>query len=527
MIEVYSGKQSAFATDVITTALARSVTTGLVQTVGTFDAEAPSEGIFVFIRPDASDVEHMAAIISRRSKLLILGELPEEAIDLCGLKAVSALGPEWEVSARCPPAPLYATSRSTAGIAWSGHPLAAQSPIKERPFLRFDYADEWNNLGYGRITADGGIWSISQQVEAGAAHVLAQAETGTGSVSPFVTLHETPQSSILWWNRPSGPVDSPEWVVIETFLADWRSDELPCVPVISEIPWSYDGAITMRLDCDEDIASARPLFELYNQRGLPFSLAIKTDQEDRSEHITLLNEVLESGGAVLSHSVSHAPRWGGSQEACEAEARGSVQWLEDRLPGLKVRHAVSPFHQNPAYVPEGLRRAGLKGFIGGIVANDPEMLLARGGLIPADETGCVTHSQQCMMHGECVLIEGDRLAITRQAFLNALNSETLFGYLDHPFSPRYDYGWGSEAHRLDCHSEFLDFIEAETSGLKVLWMNEDETLDWIAAKARLVLKSSGDGFRLASQSSDVLPAGITFSVRYKGIRQPLQDLVHG
>ncbi|MCM2458003.1 hypothetical protein HGO37_21665 [Rhizobium sp. CG4] len=527
MIEVCSGKQSGFATDVITTALARSVTTGLVQTAGTSDAEAPSGGIFVFIRPDASDVERIVAVMNRPSKVLIFGELPEEAIELCGLEAVSAPGPEWEDGARCPPAPLYATSRSTAKIVWSDHPLASQSPIRERPFLRFDYADEWNNLGYGRITANGGIWSISQQVEPGAAHVLARAETGTGSVSPFVTLHETAQSSVLWWNRPSGPVDSAEWAVIEAFLADWRPHELPCTPVISEIPWSYDGAITMRLDCDEDIASARPLFEIYKQRGLPFSMAIKTDQEDHSEHIALLTEVLKAGGAILSHSVSHAPRWGGSKEACEAEARGSIKWLEERIPGIKVRYAVSPFHQNPPYVPEGLTRAGLKGFIGGIVANDPEMLLARGGRIPADETGCVTHSQQCMMHGECVLAKGDRLAITKEAFLIALNSEMLFGYLDHPFSPRYDYGWGSETHRLDCHSEFLDFIKTETSSRKLLWMNENEALDWISAKARLVLKPSREGFTLASGSSSLLARGMTFGARYKGMRQPLQDLING
>ena len=31
----------------------------------------------------------------------------------------------------------------------------------ERDFERFDFTDEWNNLGYGRITTDGSPFSIS------------------------------------------------------------------------------------------------------------------------------------------------------------------------------------------------------------------------------------------------------------------------------------------------------------------------------------------------------------------------------
>lgn len=520
MIYVYGGRQSGFATDVTVAALARSVTSGLVQRA---ERSAPAvTGIHVFVCPDADDAPRMAELAEARCKIMVFGPVPTDVAKLCGLKDAAPLSQEWQEAANSEPAPAYGTAQSSAKVQWSDHPLATVTPFSSRPFLRFDYANEWNNLGYGRITADGDIWSIAQEVtEDVGVHVLARAIDGRGAQTPFVTLTEKSNSSILWWNRPVGPVDSAEWLVVEVFLSDWRCEDLPCVPVISEIPWGYDGALTMRLDCDEDIASARPLFELYRARGLPFSLAIKTEQEDREEHVALLKEVLATGGAVLSHSVSHAPRWGGSLEACEAEARGSLQWLEERLPGVKIRHAVSPFHQNPFYVPEGLRRAGLNGFVGGIVANDPEMLLARGGHVPGDESGVVTHSQQCMMHGECVLADGDRLAVTKQAFLNALQSETLFGYLDHPFSPRYDYDWGSEEHRLDCHSEFLDFISAQNRKLK--WMNEDEALDWIDAKANLVLKSVDHGYRLEYGSTTSLP----FGVRYKGKRLALAELVHG
>ena len=34
--------------------------------------------------------------------------------------------------------------------------------------------------------------------------------------------------------------------------------------------------VQIELDCDEDIGSARPLFELYKSQNVPFSLAIMT-----------------------------------------------------------------------------------------------------------------------------------------------------------------------------------------------------------------------------------------------------------
>lgn len=524
MITVFAGQESGFAAEVIVSALERSVTAGLVNNAPSV-GKADADGVYVFISPDEAQASLIASAMAGRSKVLVFGAIPPALVPLCGLMSVSPLSAGWVEAAACAPTPIYQTTRSSAEIRWSSHPLGGASPFATRPFLRFDYADEWNNLGFGRITADGGLWSIAVEAATDGAEVLAWAARDQGiPPTPFVTLSETTTASLLWWNRAAGAVDSAEWAVVEAFLSDWRNDDRPCVPVISEIPWGYDCAITMRLDCDEDIASARPLFELYRERNLPFSVAIKTAQEDREDHVLLLKEILAADGAVLSHSVTHAPRWGGSQEACRLEARGSSDWLEERLPGLTVRYAVSPFHQNPAYVPAGLKQAGIEGFVGGIIANDPEMLLARGGIIPGDDTGVVTHSQQCMMHGDCILSDGDPIAITKQAFANARRTETLFGYLDHPFSPRYDYGWGSEEHRVSRHADFLDFIAAETTGGKVAWMNEDKALDWIAAKSHLRLENDSAGFRQAAGIADV--DGYTFAVRFRGDRKSLTEFLH-
>lgn len=529
MIKVIYGTGHEVAAEIVSAALRRSVTRGLVRietapTTGLVDAGAT----LVFVAPDPGHEEIVRGACCQGAKILLFGALPEGIARLAGLTGGKPLPVELEVAAACLPAPIYATSESLATIEWANHPLAAASPYRSRALLRYDYADEWNNMGYGRVTADGGLWSVAMASSPTDAVVLADVGAVNLGRIPHVTLLDKSLSSILWWNRSVGPVDSAEWAVIEVFLSDWRAGDLPCTPVIGEIPHGFATAVTMRLDCDEDIASARPLFELYRARGIPFSVAIKTDQSDSDAHLALLNDVLSAGGAVLSHSVTHAPRWGGSGEACYHEARQSSDWLEARLPGHRIRYAVSPFHQNPSYVPEALKRAGLEGFVGGIIANDPDMLLARGGEIPGDSSGVVTHSQQCMMHGECILAEGDPLAINKQAFSAAVATGTLFGFLDHPFSPRYDYGWGSEEHRLSRHSQFLDYIEQEMSGPPILWLNEEETLDWIAAKSRLKLEETNDGsLRLTQGNATCGPRGLAFMVRWKGRTRLLSEFLHG
>ena len=34
-------------------------------------------------------------------------------------------------------------------------------PHLGRDFIRYDFTDEWNNLGYGKITTDNSRWSLS------------------------------------------------------------------------------------------------------------------------------------------------------------------------------------------------------------------------------------------------------------------------------------------------------------------------------------------------------------------------------
>ena len=124
---------------------------------------------------------------------------------------------------------------------------------------------------------------------------------------------------MLWFARPTGPIDGLDWTVIESFVSAYRAGELPCRPYLREIPHGYGAAVTMRLDCDEDIASARPLLDLYRARARPLSLAIKTDQPENPAHFALIEDLRAANGSILSHSASHAANWGGSAENASAK----------------------------------------------------------------------------------------------------------------------------------------------------------------------------------------------------------------
>ena len=453
-------------------------------------------------------------------KLVVLGRLPAELANTLGLR----MGSQWPDAlwpgVQCPPAPTQGQSASAAHVRYpSTAPRVAQHTpaLAVRPFKRFDFADEWNNLGYGAITADGSCWSLAQHATAAKANELAQVWVGDEAVCSYAALWDEPQASLLWFNRAAGPIDSAEWRLVEDYLSCHRPDALPCVPMLSEIPWGFDSAVTMRLDCDEDIESARHLWQVYQGQGVPLSLAIHSKVlADPAQH-RLGREVLAQGGALLSHTATHSPNWGGSHETAFLEGQMSIQAIEAAT-GHRVRYAVSPFHHTPDYARRGLSDAGLLGCIGGIIHNDPDFLMARAGMPPACPTGFIGHSQQCMLHGECMLVDGDPLAVFKAAFDAAHRSGTFFGYLDHPFSARYAYGWAGEAQRAQAHVTLIEHIRQQ--GQRVCWANATDAMDFLHHRAHTQLLAQG------GVSSPHTPCPWPLAVRHQGRHVALSDWAH-
>jgi hypothetical protein len=337
----------------------------------------------------------------------------------------------------------------------------------ERYFERFDFLNEWNNMGYGRIEIDpdnpfGLVGVLFKQTKSVFAEVWSLSENK--KISDFAAFQVCEGQADLWFARNCGPIDGWDWSVVEDFYSKSFLQVGGALPVVSEIPFGFKGAVTMRIDCDESISSGFSLFELYKSFDFPFSMAIKTEQEISRESQKFIQNVLQSGGSVVGHSHTHAPNWGGSFRACLNEVenyRKSLRLLN--ISGINYDYVVSPFHQNPQYAVEALEKCEVQGFVGGIICNDPEFLLARAGKV-LPHTNIITHSQQCMFHGDIYHGQNNSIDLFVKAFDQSFKTKTFFGFLDHPFS-NYWYGWKSEEERLRAHSDFL----TKLSSISGLW----------------------------------------------------------
>ncbi len=356
-------------------------------------------------------------------------------------------------------------TESDAFLSYSSHALleGIGIPLRRRPFTRFDFADEWNNLGFGRIRTDHSIWAVTEGYCASNATELCAMKVRTaGTVEDagtYLSLFDTPRKSILWCARPAGPVDSTEWTIIERFIADWRADDLACLPCLCGTPAGCSAIVTMRLDCDEDISSARDLVEWYLTEQVPFSFAVKTTLLT-PEHFPFLREVTRSGGTLLTHTHTHSANWGGSFEKAKAEAEISRQCFYEFLPDVPTPVlAVSPFHMNPPYAMQGAEAGGISGIVSGIIHNDPEYLLGRAGYAPFAEN-LLTISQQSMLHGDCYAQQNQTVTAHVDGLDCQIAARGIWGYLDHPFSSRYQYGWESGSERIKAHEKLIRAIRS-------------------------------------------------------------------
>ena len=461
------------------------------------------------------------ALEKRGSKMIIFGRLPKDLADL--LHAINHPIDEAFIRAtQCAPADANSNSSSPMTIEYNELPGLDKSPVLSRPCLRYDFTDEWNNLGYGAIRADESMWALCQLVQLPRSNLLAALKLQSKVIGAYAGLwmNNLIDNATLWFNRSVGPVDSPEWYLVERFISKTGFPDAACQPVLSEIPFGFDAAVTMRLDCDEDVESARPLWAAYQKMKVPFSLALHGNMLSEERHHKLPREVLERGGALLSHSATHAPHWGGDYMAALEEGALSAQIIE-KITGRRVRYAVSPFHQTPSYARAGLADAGYSGCIGGIISNEDNFLLGRSGIPPGGVAGFIGHSQQCMLHGDCMLNEGDSLLVFKQAFDTAKASRTFFGYLDHPFSERYSYGWRTEEQRINEHVKFVSYMKNQGS---VLFANESDAMDFLYDRSTIEVWQNNGRFKIHLPSDKL--SKLSHSVEYGGniYRVPVMDM---
>lgn len=504
MIKVVCPSSRLELSNILSAAFERSCGLGSVQNLSYSDLiksgllrseESTSKyGAIVFVSPPEEYSAQLISILKTLTvKVIIFGILPTSLAQFLNMRVESISDKVIKASA-CPPASVYGFSESAGFIKYIKGLRGCSDILPLRALRRYDYSDEWNNLGFGAITSDGTMWSISACADIEPKNVIAYLMAHEEPLSAYCGLWDYSKASLFWFNREVGPIDSYEWRLIEIYISQYRFRDLPAWPVISEIPDGYEGAVTMRLDCDEDIESARSLYKAYKKWNIPFSLALHAAVLASPEHHHLPIEVAAEGGAILSHTLTHAPNWGGSKEDALREGLDSAAIIHQAIE-IIPKYAVSPFHQTPLYARLGLAQAGYAGCIGGIISNDPDYVMARGGRPPYSKPNFIGHTQQCMLHGDCLLRTGDPLAIYKQAFEQAFLSKTFFGYLDHPFSERYHYGWNNEEERINAHGQLIDYIRNRFN--KVLFLNENDALDFIYFKSNIYIEQIDEALKIS------------------------------
>lgn len=464
-------------------------------------SESPQSGkICVLLAHDSTCLKRLEQIHRYGGKAIIFGApVEEKALNLLGI-AHNHLLPSLKGMDSCSSCINKHHTESPAFLLHGNHPLQDElaQPLRRRPFTRFDFTNEWNNMGFGRIRTDSSPWAVqggiipTQAKELSRIYIEHAAEHKSALYAgAYLTLLDTQNVSILWCARPLGPIDSTEWSIVERFVCDWRADELPSAPLLRQVPEGCQALVTMRLDCDEDISSADDLFSMYQKMDIPFSLAVKTKLSIGDPDLELLRDVFQSRGTLLSHSHSHLPDWGETESRALHEAKSSREWFEKNLPDCpQPVWAVSPFHSNPPYALKALSKAGFKGFVSGIIHNDPEYLLGRAGLAPLQDDQLISISQQSMLHGDCYRQQGESVATHIDAFSAQYKAKGIFGYLDHPFSSRYQYGWESKGQRREAHIQLITAIQS----FKNVWFwSQGDCLKWVLSLSKIQCETKDSG----------------------------------
>ncbi len=352
--------------------------------------------------------------------------------------------------------------------------------LKDRPIWRYDFELEWNNSFSGNIIDKNEILNLSHYCyNFDSKNNVVYIFNSNKEKIPLISEFFINQNILIWVNRNLSLIDIPEWKIIEEFISNGYFNKYPCIPYVSEFSSKENGVITMRLDCDEDIESARKIYDLYKQYDLPISLAITTNQIESKESITSLpNEVYDYGGTILNHSHSHPINWGGTKDNIHQEIELSTKLIKKNF-NINTEYAVSPFHHLTTEAIEVLNEQNYKGVVSGICSSHHEFLIMKGGSIN-ENLNIILHSQQCMVHGDCIT---DKRSID-----DYLNNFYLFsqigysmGFLDHPISKRYDYGWNKQQRQINAHKQIIEYLLLKD----ISFISQKEIFERLKAKDEL------------------------------------------
>ena len=127
-----------------------------------------------------------------------MGSVTDVIAKLLGLE-VERLPEDVSSWDRCNAAPVYGFSESIARICYSDLPDGLECHIVDRPLLRYDFAAEWNNLGYGHVRTDGSMWSLACRAKLSLSSdtLLASVYQEGEELTVYATISKQDQSEIF------------------------------------------------------------------------------------------------------------------------------------------------------------------------------------------------------------------------------------------------------------------------------------------------------------------------------------------
>lgn len=415
---------------------------------------------------------------NKKNKLIIFGEIPSDLLSELDI-SVSEFSSHFEKNSKAFHAKKNYSSDSINKIIYTNLSNKIDFFECERSFQRYDFVDEWNNQGYRFIDNEFST-KITNPYSIPKSNEIAYVHDSLNRICSYAGIFDFKYSSVIWFNRRIGPLDSFECILLENFISSYRhEDNLYCVPSHIEIPYGFDSLISVRFDCDEEISSLKYIFDFYNNQKIPISLAIHDNSYNSVRDDLLIKQVLDNNGALLSHSISHPHNWGGDYNSALHEGLNSKKNIEERF-NVRVDYAVSPFHETPEYAVKALKNSGYKGCIGGSCVKNDAINSFRS-IKNYDDFILSSHSS--MLHGDCLLNKKDKIENYKKAFDYKFMTHGLFGYLDHPFSERYSYGWISEKERISYHKQLIDYIKLKAQ--KPLFLNLNDALNFIDEKTNI------------------------------------------
>ena len=172
----------------------------------------------IFISPDNEMGEFIKKqLLEKNSKIIIFGKIPHNILNFVDGKEINNSNfKDSDIQAAQP----NRTSMSKLNIHYNQFKDLDISDIFDRPLKRFDYEDEWNNLGFDFIS---GKEINNYSFNCDNYLSLASLFIDKQKIGDFSGIFDFKKSSLLWVGSETSYFRSNEWSIAEKYFSNYNN----------------------------------------------------------------------------------------------------------------------------------------------------------------------------------------------------------------------------------------------------------------------------------------------------------------